>query len=136
MAQAGPVEPLRHKVAGISGAPTELPEPCAGSIPRPALQGDTGMEKLDLLAQRIDSLIQELNRLREENHSLREEGKKLREEGDRLREDLELGQMTADDLQEKLNAAFNVQAEAATRVDALIGRIQSALPMPEEQQNG
>lgn len=93
------------------------------------------MEKLDLLAQRIDSLIQELNRLREENHSLRE-GKKLREEGDRLREDLELGQMTADDLQEKLNAAFNVQAEAATRVDALIGRIQSALPMSEEQQNG
>ena len=87
------------------------------------------MEKLDLLAQRIDSLIQELNRLREENHSLREEGKKLRE-------DLELGQMTADDLQEKLNNAFNVQAEAATRVDALIGRIQSALPMPEEQQNG
>ena len=94
------------------------------------------MEKLDLLAQRIDSLIHELNRLREENHNLREEGKKLREEGDRLREDLELGQMTADDLQEKLNAAFNVQAEAATRVDALIGRIQSALPMPEEQQNG
>ena len=136
MAQAGPVELLRHKVVGISGTPTELPEPSAGNIPRPALQGDTGMEKLDLLAQRIDSLIQELNRLREENHSLREEGKKLREEGDRLREDLELGQMTADDLQEKLTAAFNVQAEAATRVDALIGRIQSALPMTEEQQNG
>ena len=44
--------------------------------------------------------------------------------------------MTAEELQEKLNTAFNVQAEAATRVDALIGRIQSALPMPEEQQNG
>ena len=94
------------------------------------------MEKLDLLAQRIDSLINELNRLRAENHSLREEGKKLREEGDRLREDLELGQMAADDLQEKLNNAANVQAEAATRVDALIGLIQSALPMTEEQQNG
>ena len=63
------------------------------------------MEKLDLLAQRIDSLIQELNRLREENHSLREEGRKLREEGDRLREDLELGQMTAEDLQE-MNERF------------------------------
>ena len=94
------------------------------------------MEKLDLLAQRIDSLIQELNRLRDENHLLREEGSKLREEGVRLREDLELGQMTAEDLQEKLNAAFNVQAEATSRVDALISRIQSALPMPEEQQNG
>ena len=42
----------------------------------------------------------------------------------------------AEDLQEKLNAAANVQAEAASRVDALISRIQSALPMPEEQQNG
>ena len=94
------------------------------------------MEKLELLAQRIDSLIQELNRLREENHLLREEGSKLREEGVRLREDLELGQMTAEDLQEKLNAVANVQAEAASRVDALISRIQSALPMPEEQQNG
>ena len=41
-----------------------------------------------------------------------------------------------EDLQEKLNAAFNVQAEATSRVDALISRIQSALPMPEEQQNG
>ena len=54
----------------------------------------------------------------------------------RLREDLELGQMTAEELQEKLNAAFTVQAEATTRVDALISRIQSVLPMPEEQQNG
>jgi regulator of replication initiation timing len=87
------------------------------------------MEKLDLLAQRIDSLIQELNRLREENHSLREEGK-------RLREDLELGQMASDELQEKLNAAVSVREEAASRVDALIGRIQSVLPMAEEQQNG
>ena len=87
------------------------------------------MEKLDLLAQRIDSLIQELNRLREENHSLREEGK-------RLREDLELGQMASDELQEKLNTADSVRVEAANRVDALISRIQSVLPMPEEQQNG
>ena len=80
------------------------------------------MEKLDLLAQRIDSLIQELNR--------------LREEGKRLREDLELGQMASDELQEKLNAAVSVREEAASRVDALIGRIQSVLPMAEEQQNG
>ena len=94
------------------------------------------MEKLDLLAQRIDNLIQELNRLREENHLLREEGSKLREEGVRLREDLELGQMTADELQEKLNAEVSVRTEAASRVDALISRIQSALPMPENQQNG
>ena len=94
------------------------------------------MEKLDLLAQRIDSLIQELNRLREENHILREEGKKLREEGDRLREDLELGQMTAEELQEKLNRELSVRNEAFSRVDALISRIQSALPMQENQQNG
>jgi len=87
------------------------------------------MEKLDLLAQRIDNLIQELNRLREENHLLREEGK-------RLREDLELGQMASDELQEKLNSAVSVQSEAASRVDALISRIQSVLPMPENQQNG
>ena len=87
------------------------------------------MEKFDLLAQRIDSLIQELNRLREENHHLREEGK-------RLREDLELGQMASEELQEKLNVEFSVRSEAASRVDALISRIQSVLPMPEEQQNG
>ena len=94
------------------------------------------MEKLELLAQRIDSLIQELNRLREENHLLREEGSKLREEGVRLREDLELGQMTAEDLQEKLNSAATVRDEAVSRMDALISRIQSVLPMPENQQNG
>ena len=87
------------------------------------------MEKFDLLAQRIDSLIQELNRLREENHHLREEGK-------RLREDLELGQMAAEELQEKLNVEFSVRSEAASRVDALISRIQSALPVQETQQNG
>ena len=87
------------------------------------------MEKLELLAQRIDSLLQELTRLREENHHLREEGK-------RLREDLELGQMASEELQEKLNAEVSVRTEAASRVDALISRIQSALPMPENQQNG
>lgn len=87
------------------------------------------MEKFDLLAQRIDSLIQELNRLREENHHLREEGK-------RLREDLELGQLASEELQEKLNTEVSVRTEAANRVDALISRIQSALPMPENQQNG
>ncbi|MBQ4616504.1 MAG: hypothetical protein IJB29_07360 [Mailhella sp.] len=87
------------------------------------------MEKLELLAQRIDSLIQELNRLREENHHLREEGK-------RLREDLELGQMASEELQEKLNSAATVRDEAVSRMDALISRIQSVLPMPENQQNG
>ncbi len=70
-----------------------------------------------------------MNRLREENHHLREEGK-------RLREDLELGQMASEELQEKLNAEVSVRTEAASRVDALISRIQSALPMPENQQNG
>ena len=39
-------------------------------------------------------------------------------------------------LQEKLNAEVSVRTEAASRVDALISRIQSALPMPENQQNG
>ncbi|MBR3880148.1 MAG: hypothetical protein IKJ34_00910 [Mailhella sp.] len=87
------------------------------------------MEKLELLAQRIDSLLQELTRLREENHHLREEGK-------RLREDLELGQMASDELQEKLNRELTVRSEAFSRVDALISRIQSALPMQENQQNG
>lgn len=87
------------------------------------------MEKLELLAQRIDSLLQELNRLREENHHLREEGK-------RLREDLELGQMAAEELQDKLTREVGVRTEAANRVDALLSRIQSVLPMPENQQNG
>jgi hypothetical protein len=44
--------------------------------------------------------------------------------------------MASDELQEKLNTADSVRAEAANRVDALISRIQSVLPMPEEQQNG
>ena len=98
-------------------------------MPPPGSLKEIEMEKFDLLAQRIDSLIQELNRLREENHLLREEGK-------RLREDLELGQMASEELQEKLNTEVSVRNEAASRVDALISRIQSALPMPESQQNG
>ena len=85
-------------------------------------QGDTrGMEKLDLLAQRIDSLIQELVRLREENHHLREE--------------LELGQMTSEDLQEQLNRERAVRDEACSRVDDLINRIQASFPAVEPQQN-
>lgn len=87
------------------------------------------MEKLELLAQRIDGLIQELNRLREENHH-------LREEGNRLREDLELGQMASEELQEQLTRERNVHDEVCTRVDELIGRIQSTLPAAEQQQNG
>ena len=49
---------------------------------------------------------------------------------------LALSQAGAIRLQEKLNAAVSVREEAASRVDALIGRIQSVLPMAEEQQNG
>ena len=84
------------------------------------------MEKLELLAQRIDSLIQELNRLRVENHGLREEGK-------RLREDLELSQLTAEDLQEQLNRERGVRDAAITRMDDLIGLIQNTLPATEDQ---
>lgn len=83
------------------------------------------MEKLDLLAQRIDGLIQELNRLREENHFLREEGRHQREEA-------ELRQMLADEAQENLSREQAARAEAVARIDALIDRIQSALPQPAQ----
>ena len=49
---------------------------------------------------------------------------------------LALSKIGASRLQEKLNSAVSVQSEAASRVDALISRIQSVLPMPENQQNG
>ena len=79
------------------------------------------MEKLDLLTQRVDSLIQEINRLREENFQLREDGK-------RLRDDLELGQMAAEELQQKLDQEVATRNEALTRVDDLISRIQGVFP--------
>lgn len=100
----------------------------AGPVPRLLIKEiRTIMEKLELLAQRIDSLIQELNRLRVENHDLREEGK-------RIREDLELSQLSVEDLQEQLTRERGVREDALTKVDALIGRIQSTLPAVEPQQ--
>jgi len=86
------------------------------------------MEKLDLLAQRIDGLIQELNRLREENHFLREEGQHQREE-------VELRQLLADEAQENLSREQAARAEAVARIDALIERIQNAMPQaPQGEQ--
>ncbi len=79
------------------------------------------MEKLELLAQRIDSLIQELVRLREENSKL---GNEIRE----LKDELELGKMEKEDLQKQVNISETARGEACSRIDALIGRIQAALP--------
>jgi len=86
-----------------------------------ALRRYDKMEKLELLAQRIDGLIQELGRLREENAGLRENIKSLSDE-------VELGKLEAEELQKKIEIGTSAHNDICTRVDDLIGRIQSVLP--------
>lgn len=85
------------------------------------------MEKLDLLEQQIEALIKELCRLREENQ-------KLRDESAHLHDDLELEQMASKEVQEQLNSEREVRTQAVQKMDALLERIQEALP-PAEQVN-
>ncbi len=83
------------------------------------------MEKLDLLEQHIEALIKELCNLREENQ-------KIRDENTRLHDDLELEQMASREVQDKLNSEQEVRAQAIQKMDALLERIQGALPSAEQ----